>query len=528
MPEPLTSIDLFCGCGGFTLGLKQAGLTTLAAIDFAPDAIAVFKANFPEVPVVLERDLTAFPPEDLAAMIGRERVDVVVGGPPCQGFSNVRRRDGMNHGQHIVPDERRELYKQFLAYVAFFRPSVFVMENVQGIRSADKGRHFASVQSDARDMGYRVYGQTVRAADFGVPQKRVRQLIIGTQVELPVFRPAMLRPTRVDNPVTLGEAICDLPPLKAGEGADHASYDLDLRRKHAEVYGNQFLYGVLKVTKAKALTAHWARPHSQRDLRDFARLREGENSKHAMMRGVKFEFPYAKDCFRDRYTRQSRDGLCSTIVAHLAKDGLMFIHPTQCRTLTPREAARIQTFPDWFVFPVARSHQYRVVGNAVPPLVAKAIGKAVQRYLSKAADAPDLCRGRASRYVPASPDEAAERLLVLLEHSNPTSLVHLAPQSFLAGWYAIFYLMPGLHPDSVPQRSFEVVTETVQVPCDVPDSLCESLRVADAATGWPIALIPILRNAWRRYKCGDLKEHEFYCVGAQMAGLGIVPETAIA
>ena len=120
MPEPLTSIDLFCGCGGFTLGLKQAGLTTLAAIDFAPDAIAVFRANFPDIPVILERDLTAFPPEDLAAMIGRDRVDVVVGGPPCQGFSNVRRCDGSNHGQRLVPDKRRELYRQFLAYVAFF------------------------------------------------------------------------------------------------------------------------------------------------------------------------------------------------------------------------------------------------------------------------------------------------------------------------------------------------------------------------------------------------------------------------
>jgi DNA (cytosine-5)-methyltransferase 1 len=99
MPEPLTSIDLFCGCGGFTLGLKQAGLTTLAAIDFAPDAIAVFRANFPDVPVVLEHDLTAFPPQALAELIGRDHVDVVVGGPPCQGFSNVRRRDGANHGR---------------------------------------------------------------------------------------------------------------------------------------------------------------------------------------------------------------------------------------------------------------------------------------------------------------------------------------------------------------------------------------------------------------------------------------------
>jgi DNA (cytosine-5)-methyltransferase 1 len=130
MQEQLTSIDLFCGCGGFTLGLKQAGFTTLAGIDLAPDAIAVFRANFPEVPVVLERDLTAFPPEAMAALVGRDRVDLIVGGPPCQGFSNVRRRDGSNHGRHVVPDERRELYKQFLAYVAFFPAPGFVCLDV--------------------------------------------------------------------------------------------------------------------------------------------------------------------------------------------------------------------------------------------------------------------------------------------------------------------------------------------------------------------------------------------------------------
>jgi DNA (cytosine-5)-methyltransferase 1 len=103
MPEPLTSIDLFCGCGGFTLGLRQAGLKTLAAIDFARDAIAVFRANFPDIPHVLERDLTAFPPQELAELIGRDRVDLIVGGPPCQGFSHVRSRDGSNHGDRLVP-----------------------------------------------------------------------------------------------------------------------------------------------------------------------------------------------------------------------------------------------------------------------------------------------------------------------------------------------------------------------------------------------------------------------------------------
>lgn len=122
------------------------------------------------------------------------------------------------------------------------------------------------------------------------------------------------------------------------------------------------------------LTAHRARPHSERDLRDFALLKEGENSKEAMDRGVEFEFPYDKENFKDRYTRQHRMEACSTIVAHQSKDGLMFVHPTQNRSLTPLEAARVQSFPDWFEFPIAHTHQFRVIGNTAPPLVSEAVG----------------------------------------------------------------------------------------------------------------------------------------------------------
>jgi len=204
----------------------------------------------------------------------------------------------------------------------------------------------------------------------------------------------------------------------------------------------------------------------------------------------------------------------------------MFIHPTQRRSLTPREAARVQTFPDWFVFPVPRTYQYRIIGNAVPPVVAKAIGLAVRRYFVKADGVPKTWAGRAGRYVPASPEEACEHLRVLLEHSNPTSLAHLPRHLFLAGWYAIFYLMPGLHPDSVPQRSGETIMGGADVPCGLSDSLCEALRVADAATGWPLALIPVLRSARRRYRRGELKEHDLYCVEARVAGMDLVLETA--
>lgn len=195
-------------------------------------------------------------------------------------------------------------------------------------------------------------------------------------------------PTHKNKVVTLGQAIGDLPVLKAGGGAEEMEYDMQRRRAHVRKYGRHFLYKILEVHKAKRLTAHFARPHLQRDLRDFKRLREGENCLHAMQRGVEFEFPYDKTNFKDRYYRQHRNRLCSTIVAHLNKDGLMFIHPTQNRSLTPREAARVQTFPDWFEFPVTRCHQFRLIGNAVPPLIGEAVGWAVRSYFGKAIRIP--------------------------------------------------------------------------------------------------------------------------------------------
>jgi DNA (cytosine-5)-methyltransferase 1 len=214
-----TCIDLFCGCGGFSLGMERAGFTVLAAIDFSQEAISVFRTNFPNVPHVLQQDLTAFPPRELAKLMGTGEVEVVVGGPPCQGFSRVRQRDGTNSGPRIVEDKRRCLYQDFLRYVDFFRPKVFVMENVPGIRWAGGGEYFSRVQQEARAQGYRVHPQTEKAAALGVPQKRQRQLIIGTRSDFPEYFEGELLPAprAVDAP-TLGEAICDLAPVRAGAG----------------------------------------------------------------------------------------------------------------------------------------------------------------------------------------------------------------------------------------------------------------------------------------------------------------------
>ena len=305
----LSCIDLFCGCGGFTLGMERAGFLTLAAADSNHEAITVFRSNFPSVAHIFHQDLTTFAPAEMAQIIGAQEVDVIVGGPPCQGFSTVRQRDGSNSGPRMVQDKRRHLYQDFLRYVGFFKPKVFVMENVLGIKSAAGGKFFTKVQKEARAMGYRVHGRVEKAAKLGVPQKRQRQLIIGTRLDIPGYFRGELEPAPRINvatdgtkglkeEITLWEAIGDLPPLTAGTGSEDSDYDADRFAKQCRAYGGRYLLDVLDVDPLKRLTAHVARPHSERDLRDFARLRKGEHCAQAMKRGEKFEFPYDKKKFQ--------------------------------------------------------------------------------------------------------------------------------------------------------------------------------------------------------------------------------------
>jgi DNA (cytosine-5)-methyltransferase 1 len=590
---PLTCLDLFCGCGGFTLGMQRAGFRVLAAIDFDPHAMAILRANLAErqhpglLPVnhAIEADLTQFPPEQLAGLIGTNRVDVIVGGPPCQGFSTARQRDGANHGQRrlLRHDPRRLLYREFLRYVAFFRPRVFVMENVLGIRSAAGGEYLTRVQKEARELGYRVHGQIEDAWELGVPQKRRRQLFIGVRLDVPgYFLPHLAPAPRVVGSTAapavapravagrngrqaitavvanedvghsvrggrapqfnLGDALGDLPPLRAGGGQFEADYDFARRCDHVERRGEsarRYLVDVLEIDRAKKLTNHFARPHSARDLRDFARLREGENSATAMReRGVEFEFPYDKTSFKDRYTRQHRDRPCSTIVAHLSKDGLMFIHPTQNRSLTPREAARVQSFPDWFVFPHAQTHAFRLIGNAVPPLVAEAVGLAVKEFLGSTAAPAVASRAHAGRNgsetvasvvsdagvghcarsgrAPQSRRAAAEEL-ERLARLDRRQLRRVATEEFLRGWRALLSLCPHLHPDNA--RDHGTAEEEVG-PDQLPLPGFETLFARRyTRSGWPVALVLVGEEAWRRFDAGEIRHHQFYNIEPHRAGL---------
>jgi DNA (cytosine-5)-methyltransferase 1 len=281
-------------------------------------------------------------------------------------------------------------------------------------------------------------------------------------------------------------------------------------------FGGDYLLKVLEVEKSAKLTSHRARLHSERDLRDFARLREGESSAEAMRRGIKFEFPYDKSSFKDRYTRQSRWHACSTIVAHLSKDGLMFIHPTQNRSLTVREAARIQSFPDWFSFPIARTHQFRVIGNAVPPLVSEAVGIAVAAYIKKAERSSKTVKFTLTP-LPRNQKQAIEWLVPVLD-TDAKSLRKISPPEFKRTWYAVAFIYPGLHPDGALEHGHAIIPKAK----DHPLAECGDSRLIApyyAQSGWPVALAALAKEAWRRYQEKNLSEDEFYCSEAQIAGM---------
>lgn len=549
-----TFIDLFCGCGGFTLGMLRAGFDCLAAIDFNPQAVETLRANladkshpgFTPVRHALQRDLTQYPPAELAALIGTNQLDVIVGGPPCQGFSTARQRDGSNHGtERLKEDARRHLFRNFLDYVEFFQPKVFVIENVLGLRAAGGGRYFTAVQYEARTLGqskglpgYRVHPQIERGEELGSPQKRRRQLIVGVRDDLVgYFNPRLQPAARAVKGIMLGDAILDLPKLAAGEGENETPYDLKHRSDHflggtRDHFRAPFLARVAEVSSAEKIFNHVARPHSDRDLRDFARIPQGSSSAVQMRKGVEFEFPYKKTSFKDRYTRQHRNRSCSTIVAHLAKDGLMFIHPTQNRSLTPREAARVQTFPDWFVFPKARTHSFRVIGNAVPPLIGEAVGMGILRYFSgqtqpqpviSVAAQPRAVQASVALVKPAKsrvlvPDipldhaDAARRISPFTE-ADKRALRAMSTRDFLRGWHALLWLFPHLHPDNAVEHG----DEEHEVPAPAPD--LAKLGSRYVRSGWPVMLAGFGEEAWRRFENEEFSDELFYCVEAQGAGL---------
>lgn len=386
LDEKFCFVDIFAAPGGLSLGFKMAGFRVLAAVDIDSYGLETYRYNFPEVNALC-KDVQTLDGKALLNSIGLSKgeIDVMGGGPPCQGFSTVGRvkiaslvRSGVwklqNGNPKLIDDPRNLLYREFIRLVRDCAPKFFVMENVRGMASYRNGELMEEIRKNFEIIGYNVDYKPLDAANFGVPQHRKRVFFIGNRLGLRNPFPEMQQASSDRrNFVSVWDAIGDLPYLRAGSGQEVMNYSKDSFHPYQDWARTGSCY----------VFNHVARPHTLRDIETFKQMRPG-SSWNDLPQKYKEMYGYRDDIFHDKFKRLwKKEKPAWTITAHLCKDGYVYIHPTQSRTITVREAARLQSFPDRFVFKGSRTSQFKQVGNAVPPLLAKAVALSIKEALEE-------------------------------------------------------------------------------------------------------------------------------------------------
>ena len=363
-----TVIDLFCGAGGLSEGFRQAGFHVLAGNDFFEAAGETFAATHKEA-TFLPGAIEQYTANDFlkAAGLRRGELDVLVGGPPCQGFSVYNHQRGLH-------DERSSLYREYLRIVEGLKPNWVVLENVTGMTSAGGGAAVDAILNGLGELGYAVDARILRAEEYGVPQERRRLVFIGNRVGAPIVYPKPTHGPGLRDFVTISDAIGDLPSLKNGEDRGVMQYRFEPQSEfQAELRGG-----------ANGVYNHSAARLSRVNLDRLAHIPEGGSWRDIPVELLPEGMKRAKRSdHTKRYGRLSWQGMASTILTKCDPHWGAYFHPNQDRTLTVREAARLQSFPDWFEFKGSRTDQYTQVGNAVPPL----LGRAIARVISEQMDA---------------------------------------------------------------------------------------------------------------------------------------------
>lgn len=388
--KSMTTIDLFAGAGGITEGFRQAGAECLFANDFNDYACKTFKHNHPEV-LVRAGPIQDLKPATVRKELGLQKgdLDVLVGGPPCQGFS-------INAPERFLEDPRNSLFKNYLKFVDEFSPKLFMFENVPGMLSLGGGKLFETIIGEMHARGYRTSAKILLAAHYGVPQVRWRMIILGSRIGEPPIHPEpshyyTCRPNfkggatiatrlvpldqyRLKPAVTLRDAISDLPPVEAASGEEVGKFDPDSARSS---YAKRIRKG------ARKLFNHTANGLSQVNLERLQHIGPGEAwtaiPRDLLPAGMK---KARTTDHTKRYGRLSWDSLAGTMMTKCDPHWGAVFHPEQPRTFTVREAARIQSFPDSYRFLGPRVAQYEQVGNAVPVLMAKAVAETLLDYLA--------------------------------------------------------------------------------------------------------------------------------------------------
>jgi DNA (cytosine-5)-methyltransferase 1 len=389
-------IDLFAGAGGSSEGFSRGGFKILGAVEMDEMAARTYRLNHPAVPDdrIIVRDIRAISRAELRKIAGDRVLDVLVGSPPCQGFSSAGFRSKKSLlGYRPGEDERNLLYETMVEAALLLKPKLFLMENVPGMNSARReDRTFLDAAASLLEKraGYRTEIWRLNAAAFGVPQDRIRYFLVATRLAfMPVAPVADYQDTRSHHldhealpAISLSEASFDLPERRAGEGVAIEGRDVPDASRDPRFRRYLTKFAILR--QSCMLYQHTVRYHNPRDLELYAMLRPGEDSIHALERHGRGDLMrYRRDVFDDKYARLRADRPCKTIVAHLAKDGNGYIHPDQVRSISFREAARVQSFHDGYVFCGSPSDQWIQLGNAVPPVLARAIALSFQRALER-------------------------------------------------------------------------------------------------------------------------------------------------
>lgn len=354
-----------------SLGFEMAGFQIGLGIDEDSLACQTHSHNFGNHCVQSDistiRDPIAFVTEH-----GLAQVDVIIGGPPCQGFSRVGRGKirSLRNDPAYIHDPRNQYYKEFIRFVQALRPLYFVMENVPDLQyyTDGSGLLLEKAKSRFQKMGYKVETLVLQADHYGVPQTRKRLFMMGNRLGLAILPP---KKTNEGNPVTVWQAIGDLPIVPH----DHHQDEIPYKPRHKLNKYQQ----MMREKAGDELYNHQTRWHNNQDLRAFAWLPEGGKYVDLPVRYKR----YRDDIFKDKYWKLYRNSPSWTIEAHIGKDTYRHIYPSSIgkpeppRTISVREAARLQSFPDRFRFLGPFTKQFRQVGNAVPPLLAKAVAKSI-------------------------------------------------------------------------------------------------------------------------------------------------------
>jgi DNA (cytosine-5)-methyltransferase 1 len=365
-----TAIDLFAGAGGLSEGFRMEDFQILIANDFNKDAAETYKLNHPDVQF-LDGPIQNIIGQDLLKLTNIEKgeLDVLIGGPPCQAFSVYNHQRGFH-------DERSGLFREYIRLVEALEPKIIIMENVTGMSSVEKGRAIIEIYESLEELGYNVEHKILKAEEYGVPQERRRLIFLGVRDNYFIEWPEPTHNKEGDKKLkkfnTVWDAISDLPALKIDEGFEEGNYI------------NEPLSTLQKNLRknSKFIFNHYAPHLTAININRMQFIPQGGSwrdiPQHLLPDGMKRA---KRSDHTKRYGRLMQDGLSSTILTRCDPHWGAYIHPTQDRTLTVREAARLQTFPDCIKFSGARVEQYRQVGNAVPPLLSKAIAKSVKNIL---------------------------------------------------------------------------------------------------------------------------------------------------